>query len=56
MLQGFNVGIAACRENLQWIAALQLFRGMPKAGVTADLVTFNALVNLCGEGPPLILG
>ena len=24
---------------------------MPKAGATADLVTFNALVNLCREGP-----
>ncbi|CAE7867898.1 EMB2654, partial [Symbiodinium sp. KB8] len=39
-----NVAIAAYRDSLRWTAALQLLRGMPKAGVTADLVTFNALV------------
>jgi len=45
----FNTAIDACMESGKWVVALELFKEMQTNGVSADMVTYNVLIDGFGR-------
>ena len=46
----FNAAINACAQAGEAVRALLLFQGMPERGLVPDTITYNALINVPGNG------